>query len=85
MNLSDTFRGTTELTEVQFRTRIGMAMRRGDADQMNDAAALMSLRQLVVIVISLTLSRIRQKALGFTKCSWKTVLQRQGQGVILMK
>jgi len=39
MNLSDTFRGTTELTEVQFRTRIGMAMRRGDADQMNDAAS----------------------------------------------
>lgn len=39
MNLSDTFRGTTELTEVQFRTRVGMAMRRGDADQMNDAAS----------------------------------------------
>lgn len=39
MNLSDTFRGTTELTEVQFRQRIGMAMRRGDADQMNDAAS----------------------------------------------
>lgn len=39
MNLSDTFRGTTELTEVQFRTRVGMAMRRGDADGMNDAAS----------------------------------------------
>jgi len=39
MNLGDTFRGTTELTEVQFRNRVGMAMRRGDADQMNDAAS----------------------------------------------
>ena len=39
MNLGDTFRGSTELTEVQFRQRIGMAMRRGDADQMNDAAS----------------------------------------------
>ncbi len=39
MNLSDTFRGTTELTEVQFRNRIGMAMRRGDADAMNDSAS----------------------------------------------
>ena len=28
MNLGDTFRGTTELTEVQFRNRVGMAMRR---------------------------------------------------------
>lgn len=39
MNLGDTFRGSTELTEVQFRQRIGMAMRRGDADAMNDSAS----------------------------------------------
>lgn len=39
INLGDTFRGSTELTEVQFRQRIGMAMRRGDVDNMGDAAS----------------------------------------------
>ncbi len=39
INLGDTFRGSTELTEVQFRQRVGMAMRRGDVDNMGDAAS----------------------------------------------
>ena len=39
INLGDTFRGSTQLTEVQFRQRVGMAMRRGDVDNMGDAAS----------------------------------------------
>ena len=39
MAAGDMLRGGSELTEVQFRHRVGMAMRRGDADAMGDAAS----------------------------------------------